>query len=45
MIYRISPKAEVAKLPGVVERYKELINNSKAIAEDVIVSSVCPHLE
>ncbi len=33
------------KLPGVVEQYKELINNSKAIAEDVIVSSVCPRLD
>ncbi len=33
-------KGEVAKLQGVVEQYKELINNYKAIAEYVIVSSV-----
>ncbi len=33
-------KGEVAKLPGVVEQYKELISNSEAIAEDVTVSSV-----
>ncbi len=38
-------KGEVAKLPGVVEQYKELISNSKAIAEKVIVSSVCPRLD
>ncbi len=38
-------KGEVAKLAGVVEQYKELISNSKAIAENVIVSSVCPRLD
>ncbi len=39
--YLQNVKGEVAKLPEVVGQYKELISDTVAIAEEVIISSVC----
>jgi hypothetical protein len=36
---------DAAKVTDIINQYKELINDSKAIAEKVTVSSVCPRLD
>jgi hypothetical protein len=38
-------KDEPEKIPDVIEEYKALIEDSKAITNSVIVSSICPRLD
>ena len=38
-------KDDPSKIPEVIDVYKELINETKAITGEVIISSVCPRLD
>ena len=38
-------KDDPTKIPEVIEEYKSLMNETKAISEQVLVSSVCPRLD
>ncbi len=36
---------DAEKVTAIIEKYKDLINSAKAIAEHITVSRVCPHLD